>query len=78
MSKPDIASNIMLCVQTNIGDAATLMLPNPLPGMLVPSATKAMALTESFMKMKQPKWPATSLMTAVMKAIMAMDRTKVP
>ena len=46
--------------------------------MLVPSATKAMALTESFRNMKQPKWPATSLMSAVIKAIMAMDRMKVP
>ena len=49
-----------------------------LPGMLVPSATKAMALTESLRKMKQPRWPATSLMRAVQKAIMPMDRANVP
>ena len=49
-----------------------------LPGMLVPSATKAIALTESLRKMKQPKWPATSLISAVQKAIMPMDKAKVP
>ena len=46
--------------------------------MLVPSATKAIALTESLRKMKQPKWPATSLISAVQKAIMPMDKAKVP
>ena len=46
------------------------------PGTLVPSATKAMALTESFKKMKHPKWLATSPMTAVQTPIMAMEMTK--
>ena len=49
--------------------------PN-LPGTEVPRATKAMALTESLRKMKQPKWPATSPMTAVQTPIMAMETTK--
>ena len=49
--------------------------PN-LPGTEVPRATKAMALTESLRKMKQPKWPATSPMTAVQRPIMAMETTK--
>ena len=36
-----------------------------IPGTEVPRATKAIALTESFKLMKQPKWPATSPITAV-------------
>ena len=48
-----------------------------LPGTEVPRATKAMALTESLRKMKQPKWPATSPMTAVVSPIIAMDTTNV-
>ena len=79
LTAASLTSNILRCVRTNIDwrcniDASALSRP----GMLVPSATKAMALTESLRKMKQPRWPATSLMSAVMKAIMAMDRTKVP
>ena len=42
----------------------------------MPRATKAMALTESFKKMKHPKWLATSPMTAVQTPIMAMEMTK--
>ena len=42
----------------------------------MPRATKAMALTESFRKMKQPRWPATSPMTAVQRPIMAIEITK--
>ena len=47
-----------------------------IPGTLVPRATKAMALTESLRKMKQPKCPATSPITAVQRPIMAMEITK--
>ena len=47
-----------------------------LPGTDVPRATKAMALTESFRKMKQPRWPATSPMTAAQRPIMAIEITK--
>lgn len=47
------------------------------PGTEVPRATKAMALTESLRKMKQPKWPAISPMMAVTKPIMRMETTKV-
>jgi len=46
------------------------------PGTEVPRATKAMALTESLRKMKHPKCPATSPMTAVHTPIMAMEITK--
>ena len=48
-----------------------------IPGTLVPKATKAMALTESLRKMKQPRCPATSPMMAVTKPIMRIDVTKV-
>ena len=48
-----------------------------LPGTEVPRATKAMALTESLRKMKQPKWPATSPMMAVQNPIAPMDATNV-
>ena len=46
------------------------------PGTEVPKATKAIALTESLRKIKQPKWPATSPMTAVQIPIIAMEITK--
>ena len=46
------------------------------PGTEVPRATKAMALTESLRKMKHPKWPATSPMTAVQTPIIAIETTK--
>ena len=46
------------------------------PGTEVPKATKAIALTESLRKIKQPKWPATSPMTAVQRPIIAMEITK--
>ena len=46
------------------------------PGTDVPNATKAMALTESLRKMKQPRCPATSPMMAVQTPIMAIERTK--
>ena len=46
------------------------------PGTEVPRATKAMALTESFRKMKQPKWAATSPITAVQAPIMKIEMTK--
>ena len=48
-----------------------------IPGTLVPRATKAMALTESLRKMKHPRCPATSPMTAVTRPIIRMDKTKV-
>lgn len=47
-----------------------------IPGTDVPRATKAMALTVSLRKMKQPRWLATSPMTAVQTPIMAMAITK--
>ncbi len=46
------------------------------PGTEVPRATKAMALTESLRKMKQPRWPATSPMTAVQRPMKAIEMTK--
>ena len=46
------------------------------PGTEVPRATKAMAFTESLRKMKQPKCPATSPMTAVHRPIIAIEITK--
>ena len=49
---------------------------NDVPGTEVPKATKAIALTESLRKIKQPKWPATSPMTAVHRPIIAMEITK--
>ena len=42
----------------------------------MPRATKAMAFTESLRKMKQPKWPATSPITAVHMPIIQMEITK--
>ena len=48
-----------------------------LPGTLVPRATKAIALTPSFKFMKQPRWPATSPMTAVFAPIAKILTTKV-
>ena len=47
------------------------------PGTLVPSATKAMALTESLRKMKHPRCPATSPMMAVQNPIIRIETTKV-
>ena len=47
------------------------------PGTLVPRATNAMALTPSLRLMKQPRWPATSPMTAVQAPIMKIEITKV-
>ena len=47
-----------------------------LPGTDVPSATKAIALTESFKRIKQPSWAATSPMTAVQMPIIAIEQTK--
>ena len=46
------------------------------PGTLVPNATKAIALTESFRKMKHPRWPATSPIKAVQAPIAEMEITK--
>ena len=43
----------------------------------MPRATKAMALTQSFKLMKQPRCPATSPMTAVQSPTAAMEMTKV-
>jgi hypothetical protein len=48
-----------------------------LPGTLVPSATKAMALTPSFKLIKQPRCPATSPMMAVLPPMKRMLITKV-
>ena len=48
-----------------------------IPGTEVPRATKAMALTESFRLIKQPKCPATSPMIAVQAPIADMDTTNV-
>ena len=48
-----------------------------LPGTEVPKATKAMAFTVSFKKMKHPKCEATSPMTAVIKPIIRIDATNV-
>lgn len=47
-----------------------------LPGTLVPSATKAMAVTESFSPTEQPKEEATSPITAVSTPIQTIDITK--
>ncbi len=47
-----------------------------LPGTLVPSATKAMAVTESLSPTEQPKAEATSPMTAVRIPIHTIDITK--
>ena len=46
------------------------------PGTDVPRATKAIALTESLRKMKQPKWPATSPITAVQAPMKKIEMTK--
>lgn len=46
------------------------------PGTLVPSATNTIAVTESLMPSVQPKWDATSPMTAVTIPIAIMDTTK--
>ena len=43
----------------------------------MPKATKAIALTVSFKKMKHPKWEATSPITAVIRPIVRMDTVKV-
>ena len=55
---------------------STLIFNYNIPGTEVPKATKAIALTESLRKIKQPKWPATSPMTAVQIPIIAMEITK--
>lgn len=47
-----------------------------LPGILVPRATKIMAVTESLMPSVQPKWDATSPMMAVTTPMQKMDTTK--
>lgn len=46
-----------------------------IPGTLVPSATKAMAFTESLRKIKQPRCPAMSPMRAVFAPISKIDIT---
>lgn len=46
------------------------------PGTLVPRATNTIAVTESLMPSVQPKWDATSPMTAVTTPIAKMDTTK--
>lgn len=46
------------------------------PGILVPKATKTMAVTESLMPKVQPKCDATSPMTAVTMPIHKIDTTK--
>ena len=48
-----------------------------IPGTLVPRATNAMALTPSLRLMKQPRWPATSPMTAVQPPMKKMAMTNV-
>lgn len=48
-----------------------------LPGTEVPKATKAIALTVSFKKMKHPKWEAISPITAVIRPIVRMDTVNV-
>jgi len=47
------------------------------PGTLVPSATKAIALTQSLRLMKQPRWPATSPIIAVQPPMKKIERTNV-
>ncbi len=47
-----------------------------LPGILVPSATKTIAVTESLMPKVQPKCDATSPMIAVTTPIENIDITK--
>ena len=47
------------------------------PGTLVPRATNAMALTQSFRLMKHPRWPATSPIIAVQPPMKKMEMTKV-
>ena len=42
----------------------------------MPRATKAMALTESLRLTKQPRWPATSPMTAVRTPMAVMEARK--
>ena len=48
-----------------------------LPGTLVPSATKVIAVIESFMWLKHPKWEAKSPITAVRTPIAKIDITNV-
>ena len=48
-----------------------------IPGTLVPNATNAIALTESLRKMKQPRCPAMSPITAVFIPIIKMEQTNV-
>ena len=43
----------------------------------MPSATKAMAFTQSFRFIKQPRWPATSPITAVHKPMNKIEMTNV-
>lgn len=52
---------------------------NPLyyiPGILVPSATKTIAVTPSLIPKVAPKWDATSPITAVTNPMQIMDTTK--
>ena len=53
------------------------LLDNFVPGTLVPRATNAIALTPSLRLMKQPRWPATSPMTAVQAPMKQIDTTNV-
>ena len=50
--------------------------PTEVPGTLVPRATNAMALTPSLRLMKQPRWAATSPMSAVQAPMNTRDITK--
>lgn len=52
------------------------MIVSKLPGILVPRATKQIAVTESLINKVQPKCDATSPMIAVTTPIQKMDTTK--
>lgn len=54
----------------------SIMIIYHLPGILVPRATKQIAVTESLIPKVQPKCEATSPMTAVTRPIHIIDTTK--
>lgn len=55
---------------------AQIAILSQLPGILVPSATKTIAVTESLMPNVQPKCDATSPITAVTTPMQKIDTTK--
>lgn len=56
--------------------ATNIALIEYIPGILVPSATKTIAVTESLIPSVQPKCDATSPITAVTTPIQKIDTTK--